>query len=73
MCLICLSLTFTLALLLAMSALEGDQSPVVRDQMGEERCAGGLIVPASVSVAGRGTKGLRVLGEEVGMCISVLA
>ncbi|XP_035513072.1 MDS1 and EVI1 complex locus protein EVI1-B-like [Morone saxatilis] len=48
------------------TALEGDQSPVERDQMGEESCAGGLTVPASVSVAGRGTKGLRVLGEEVG-------
>ncbi|XP_051280691.1 uncharacterized protein zbtb46 isoform X1 [Dicentrarchus labrax] len=48
------------------TALEGDQSPVERDQMGEESWAGGLTVPASVSVAGRGTKGLRVLGEEVG-------
>ncbi|XP_030279067.1 zinc finger and BTB domain-containing protein 46 isoform X3 [Sparus aurata] len=35
----------------------GDQSPVERDQMDEDSCAGGLTVPASVSVAGRGTKG----------------
>ncbi|XP_019112029.1 zinc finger and BTB domain-containing protein 46 isoform X1 [Larimichthys crocea] len=48
------------------AALEGDQSPVERDQMGEESCAGGLTVPASVSVAGRETKGPRVLGVEVG-------
>lgn len=38
----------------------GDQSPVERDQMGEESCTGGLTVP------GRGTKGLRAQGEEVG-------
>nr|XP_046252400.1 uncharacterized protein zbtb46 isoform X2 [Scatophagus argus] len=44
----------------------GDQPPVERDQMGEEGFAGGLTVPASVSMAGRGTKGLRVLDEEVG-------
>ncbi|XP_030279063.1 uncharacterized protein zbtb46 isoform X1 [Sparus aurata] len=44
----------------------GDQSPVERDQMDEDSCAGGLTVPASVSVAGRGTKGLRGLAEEVG-------
>ncbi|KAA8590944.1 hypothetical protein FQN60_001887 [Etheostoma spectabile] len=48
------------------TALEGDQSPVERDQMGDESCVGGLTVPASVSGAGRGTKGLMVLGEEVG-------
>ncbi|XP_038578322.1 zinc finger and BTB domain-containing protein 46 isoform X3 [Micropterus salmoides] len=41
--------------------LEGDQSPVERDQMGEESYAGGLTVPVSVSVAGRGTKGLMVV------------
>lgn len=48
------------------TALEGDQSPVERDQMGDESYAGGLTVPASVSVAGRGTKGPMVLGEEAG-------
>ncbi|KAM9344249.1 zinc finger and BTB domain-containing protein 46 isoform 3-T3 [Pholidichthys leucotaenia] len=42
------------------SALEGDQSPVERDQMGEGSCAGGSTVPASMSVAGRETKGLLV-------------
>lgn len=65
-CTLSISLTFTLALLLFISALEGDQCPVERDQMGEESCAGGLTVPASVSAAGRGTKGLMVLGEEAG-------
>ncbi|XP_067384075.1 zinc finger and BTB domain-containing protein 46 isoform X3 [Channa argus] len=39
------------------AALEGDQSPVERDQMGDGSCGGGLTVPASVSVAGKGTKG----------------
>lgn len=48
------------------TALEGDQSPVERDQMGGESCAGGLTVPASVTVAARGTKGLTVLGGEAG-------
>ncbi|XP_034732258.1 uncharacterized protein zbtb46 isoform X2 [Etheostoma cragini] len=48
------------------TALEGDQSPIERDQMGDESCVGGLTVPASVSGAGRGTKGLMVLGKEVG-------
>ncbi|XP_013872369.1 zinc finger and BTB domain-containing protein 46 [Austrofundulus limnaeus] len=43
------------------TALEGDQSPEERDQMGE-----GLSVPASVSVAGTGTEGLLVVGEEAG-------
>ncbi|XP_027873068.1 zinc finger and BTB domain-containing protein 46 isoform X1 [Xiphophorus couchianus] len=38
-------------------ALEGDQSPVERDQMGEGSCAGGSSVPASVSVPGTGSKG----------------
>ncbi|XP_004546063.2 uncharacterized protein zbtb46 isoform X1 [Maylandia zebra] len=49
------------------TALEGDQSPVERDQMGEGSCAGGLTVPASVPVVGRGTKGLLGLGEEAGL------
>ncbi|XP_023281055.1 zinc finger and BTB domain-containing protein 46 [Seriola lalandi dorsalis] len=48
------------------AALEVDQSPVERDQMGGGSCAGGLTIPASVSVAGRETKGLMVLGEEAG-------
>ncbi|XP_017161197.1 zinc finger and BTB domain-containing protein 46 isoform X1 [Poecilia reticulata] len=39
------------------TALEGDQSPIERDQMGEGSCAGGLSVPASVSVPGTGSKG----------------
>ncbi|XP_026223436.1 zinc finger and BTB domain-containing protein 46 isoform X3 [Anabas testudineus] len=43
------------------TALEGDQSPVERDQMGNGSCGDGLTVPASVSVAGIGTKGLMVL------------
>ncbi|XP_028265643.1 zinc finger and BTB domain-containing protein 46 isoform X3 [Parambassis ranga] len=43
------------------TALEDDRSPGERDQMGEGSCAGGLTVPASVSVVGRGTKGLLVL------------
>ncbi|CAG6021564.1 unnamed protein product, partial [Menidia menidia] len=47
-------------------ALEGEECPVERDQMGEGSCAGGLTVPASVSVAGRGTKGLLVVGDEAG-------
>ncbi|XP_047196192.1 zinc finger and BTB domain-containing protein 46 isoform X3 [Hippoglossus stenolepis] len=42
------------------AGLEGDQSPVERDQMGDGSCAGGLM-PASVSEAGRGTRGLMVL------------
>ncbi|XP_023812432.1 zinc finger and BTB domain-containing protein 46 isoform X1 [Oryzias latipes] len=46
------------------TALDADQSPVERDQMGEESCAGGLTVPAAVSVAGRRTEGLPVLTEE---------
>ncbi|XP_040911678.1 uncharacterized protein zbtb46 isoform X1 [Toxotes jaculatrix] len=55
------------------TALEGDQSPVERDQMGDGSCAGGgLTMPASVSVAGRGTKGLMVLGEEAGLGERVL-
>ncbi|XP_072222902.1 uncharacterized protein zbtb46 isoform X1 [Leuresthes tenuis] len=48
------------------TALEGDQSPVERDQMGEGSCTGGLTVPASVSMAGRGTKGLLLVGDEAG-------
>ncbi|XP_030588818.1 zinc finger and BTB domain-containing protein 46 isoform X2 [Archocentrus centrarchus] len=40
------------------TVLEGDQSPVERDQMGKGSCAGGLTVPASVPMVGRGTKGL---------------
>ncbi|XP_034446829.1 zinc finger and BTB domain-containing protein 46 isoform X3 [Hippoglossus hippoglossus] len=40
------------------AGLEGDQSPVERDQMGDGSCAGGLM-PASE--AGRGTRGLMVL------------
>lgn len=40
--------------------LDADQSPVERDQMGEESCAGGL----PVSVAGRRTEGPPVLTEE---------
>ncbi|KAM6924510.1 uncharacterized protein zbtb46 isoform 1-T1 [Xenentodon cancila] len=48
------------------TALEGDQSPVERDQMDEGSCAGDFIVPASVSDSGRGAKGLLVLGEEAG-------
>lgn len=47
-------------------ALEGDQSPVERDQMRYGSCGGGLTVSTSVSVAGIGTKGLMVLGEEAG-------
>ncbi|KAM6924512.1 zinc finger and BTB domain-containing protein 46 isoform 3-T3 [Xenentodon cancila] len=43
------------------TALEGDQSPVERDQMDEGSCAGDFIVPASVSDSGRGAKGLLVL------------
>lgn len=35
--------------------------------MGEGSCAGGLTVPASVPVVGRGTKGLLGLGEEAGL------
>lgn len=54
----------TLILPVTVSALEGDQSPVERDQMGEGSCADGLTVPASVSMAGRGTKGLLGQGEE---------
>lgn len=34
--------------------------------MGEESCAGGLTLPASVSVAGSETKGLKILSEEAG-------
>lgn len=60
-------LTFNLTLPLTISGLEGDESPVGRDQMGKESCAGGLTVSASVSVAGRETKGLRAQGEEVGL------
>ncbi|KAG7228168.1 hypothetical protein INR49_013331 [Caranx melampygus] len=48
------------------AALEGDQSPVEKDQMGGGSCAGGLTMPASVSVAGRENKGPMVLGEEAG-------
>ncbi|XP_071332585.1 zinc finger and BTB domain-containing protein 46 isoform X2 [Trachinotus anak] len=43
------------------TALEGDQPPVEKDQMGGGSCAGGLTMPASVSMAGRETKGLMVL------------
>ncbi|XP_044207903.1 zinc finger and BTB domain-containing protein 46 isoform X4 [Thunnus albacares] len=43
------------------TALEGDQSPVERDQMAEGSCAGGLTVSASMFTAGRGTEGLMVL------------
>ncbi|XP_053281326.1 LOW QUALITY PROTEIN: zinc finger and BTB domain-containing protein 46 [Pleuronectes platessa] len=42
------------------AGLEGDQSPVERDQMVHGSCAGGLM-PASVSEAGRGTRGPMVL------------
>lgn len=67
-------LTFTLTLLLVtISGLEGDRSPGERDQMGEGSCAGGLTVPASVSVVGRGTKGLLALGEEAESGERVLA
>lgn len=59
-------LTFTLTLFLTLSALEGDQSPVERDQMAKGSCAGGLTVSASMFMAGRGTEGLMVLGEEAG-------
>ncbi|XP_041859917.1 uncharacterized protein zbtb46 isoform X1 [Melanotaenia boesemani] len=45
------------------TVLEGDQSPVEKDQMDKGSCAGGLTVPELVSMAGKGTKGL---GEEVG-------
>uniref|UniRef100_UPI0037E87303 zinc finger and BTB domain-containing protein 46 isoform X2 n=1 Tax=Semicossyphus pulcher TaxID=241346 RepID=UPI0037E87303 len=40
------------------TALEGDQSPIESDQMGEESCTGGSTVPASVA---RRSKGLMVL------------
>ncbi|XP_053173656.1 zinc finger and BTB domain-containing protein 46 [Scomber japonicus] len=43
------------------AALEGDQSPVERDQMAKGSCAGGLTVSASMFMAGRGTEGLMVL------------
>ena len=49
-----------------LQALEDDQSPVERDQMDEGSCTGDLTGPASVSVAGRGAKGLLVLGDEAG-------
>ena len=58
-------LTFALTSPLTVSILEGDQSPAEGDHMGEESCAGGLTMPGSVSLAGKGTKGLRVQGEEV--------
>ncbi|XP_054902248.1 histone-lysine N-methyltransferase SETD1B isoform X2 [Poeciliopsis prolifica] len=54
------------------TALEGDQSPVERDQMGEGSCAGGSSVPASVSVPGMGSKGPLALGEEAGSGEKVL-
>ncbi|XP_062248673.1 uncharacterized protein zbtb46 isoform X1 [Platichthys flesus] len=47
------------------AGLEGDQSPVERDQMVHGMCAGGLM-PAAVSEAGKGTRGPMVLGEEAG-------
>ncbi|XP_038127318.1 zinc finger and BTB domain-containing protein 46 isoform X3 [Cyprinodon tularosa] len=37
--------------------LEGDQSPVERDQMGQRSYIGGSSVPASVSEVGKGSKG----------------
>ncbi|XP_029995598.1 zinc finger and BTB domain-containing protein 46 isoform X3 [Sphaeramia orbicularis] len=43
------------------TALEGDQSLVERDQMAEGSCAGGLTMPASVPVAGFGSKGVMAL------------
>ncbi|XP_071374566.1 zinc finger and BTB domain-containing protein 46 isoform X1 [Centroberyx affinis] len=43
------------------TALEGDQSPMERDQMAEGSCAGGLARPASMPVAGGGTRRLEVL------------
>ncbi|XP_062248676.1 zinc finger and BTB domain-containing protein 46 isoform X3 [Platichthys flesus] len=42
------------------AGLEGDQSPVERDQMVHGMCAGGLM-PAAVSEAGKGTRGPMVL------------
>nr|XP_020463783.1 zinc finger and BTB domain-containing protein 46 isoform X2 [Monopterus albus]XP_020463784.1 zinc finger and BTB domain-containing protein 46 isoform X2 [Monopterus albus]XP_020463785.1 zinc finger and BTB domain-containing protein 46 isoform X2 [Monopterus albus]XP_020463786.1 zinc finger and BTB domain-containing protein 46 isoform X2 [Monopterus albus] len=48
------------------TALEGGRCPVERDQMGDGNWAGGLTLPASVSVAGKGTKGLMMQGEELG-------
>ncbi|XP_038127316.1 histone-lysine N-methyltransferase PRDM16 isoform X1 [Cyprinodon tularosa] len=49
--------------------LEGDQSPVERDQMGQRSYIGGSSVPASVSEVGKGSKGP---GEEAGSGEKVL-
>ncbi|XP_068606625.1 hypermethylated in cancer 1 protein [Brachionichthys hirsutus] len=48
------------------AALECGHSPVERHQMGEESCAAGFTVPASMSMTCRETKGLMLVDEEVG-------
>lgn len=58
---------FVLSLLIL--DLEGDQSPVERDQMGQGSYIGGSSVPASVSEVGKGSKGP---GEEAGSGEKVL-
>ncbi|XP_057714551.1 uncharacterized protein zbtb46 isoform X2 [Corythoichthys intestinalis] len=46
------------------TALEGDQSPIERDQMAKASCAGSLTVPTSVFMASREIEGLAALAKE---------